>query len=240
MENKKNKKSDLSRRSLLFFQIGLILMLFLVWQAIEWKTYGEPKAETSQVNIDDFQEESVPVTVFEQAAPPPPAEIVNEVEIADDDEDVVESVMEPTEDFSDDPVEVDDVVEVDLDDDEEIGPVSFEVVEDVPIYPGCESLSENEERKKCMSQKITEFVNRKFDTNLGSELGLSGINRIYVQFRIESDGSVTVIGARGPHPKLEEEAIRVAKGLPEMQPGKQRGKAVGVLYTLPIIFRVQD
>ncbi|HBO29337.1 MAG TPA: energy transducer TonB, partial [Leeuwenhoekiella sp.] len=47
-------------------------------------------------------------------------------------------------------------------------------------------------------------------------------------------------GSRGPHPRLEQEAARVIKLLPQMTPGMQRGKAVGVLYSLPIVFQVQD
>ena len=39
MEPKKNPKADLNNRSMLFFQLGMILMLFVAWQAIEWKTY---------------------------------------------------------------------------------------------------------------------------------------------------------------------------------------------------------
>ncbi|MGA9324525.1 MAG: energy transducer TonB, partial [Salegentibacter sp.] len=37
-----------------------------------------------------------------------------------------------------------------------------------------------------------------------------------------------------------QEAARVINSLPKMQPGKQRGKPVGVMYSLPIIFQVQD
>jgi protein TonB len=48
------------------------------------------------------------------------------------------------------------------------------------------------------------------------------------------------IRARAPHPGLEKEATRVIGLLPKMQPGKQRGKAVTVPYSLPIIFQVQD
>ena len=42
------------------------------------------------------------------------------------------------------------------------------------------------------------------------------------------------IRARGPHIRLEKEAVRVVDLLPQMTPGKQRTKPVGVSYTLPI------
>ncbi|MDA8762380.1 energy transducer TonB [Flavobacteriaceae bacterium] len=42
-----------------------------------------------------------------------------------------------------------------------------------------------------------------------------------------------------PHPKLQKEAIRIIKLLPKMKPGRQRGKAVGVKYTLPMRIEVE-
>lgn len=57
-------------------------------------------------------------------------------------------------------------------------------------------------------------------------------------FKVNKDGFITDVQARGLHPKLEEETIRVIKKIPRMQPGKQRGKAVKVGYSVPINFRV--
>lgn len=116
------------------------------------------------------------------------------------------------------------------------GDVPFAVIEEVPVFPGCESLDSNEDRKSCMSNKVNEFINKNFKTSLGQELGLTGINRVYVQFRIQKDGNVEVMGARAPHPALQEEAERVVNLLPQMTPGKQKGQEVGVLYSLPITF----
>ena len=59
-------------------------------------------------------------------------------------------------------------------------------------------------------------------------------------FKIDKRGNVTSVRARAPHPRLEKEAVRVIKLLPKFEPGKQRGKAVIVPYSLPIIFQVQD
>lgn len=121
-----------------------------------------------------------------------------------------------------------------------ISDVPFAVIEEVPVFPGCESLTSNEERKSCMSQKITDFINSNFDTSLGKKLGLKGINRVYVQFRINKDGSVEVLGTRAPHDALGAEAERVINLLPKMTPGEHQGKKVGVLYSLPITFKVGE
>ena len=88
--------------------------------------------------------------------------------------------------------------------------------------------------------KISRLIQKKFNADLASPLGLSGRQKIDVQFKIDKTGKVTDIKTRAPHPRLEKEAERVIKIIPEMTPGRQSNKNVGVIYTLPIIFRVQD
>ena len=61
--------------------------------------------------------------------------------------------------------------------------------------------------------------------------------RVIVQFKIDETGNIRDIRAKAPVPELEEEAKRVVNSLPQMTPGKQRGKAVGVVYSLPIVFQ---
>jgi len=117
--------------------------------------------------------------------------------------------------------------------------VSFESVESVPIFPGCEK-GNNKKKRKCMSEKIAKFVKRKFDTDLACDLGLTGMQRIAVIFKIDKGGNVTAVRARAAHPKIEEEAIRVINLLPKMKPGMQIGKPVIVPYSLPIIFEVKE
>ena len=116
--------------------------------------------------------------------------------------------------------------------------IPFAVIEEVPVFEGCEDLSSNEERKECMSRQITRFVNMNFNTNLGEELNLKGTNRVITQFRIDETGEVVDVKARASHPALQEEAIRVISELPQMQPGKQDGKDISVMYSLPIVFQV--
>ena len=116
--------------------------------------------------------------------------------------------------------------------------VPFSVIENVPIYPGCDK-GNNAERRKCMSKKITKLVQKEFSVNIARNLGLSGRQRISVIFKINKKGNVVGARARAPHPNLKKEAIRVVNMLPKMKPGIQKGKAVVVPYSLPIIFQVQ-
>ena len=118
--------------------------------------------------------------------------------------------------------------------------VPFGVIEQVPVFPGCESLTSNIEQKDCMSNEISMFVNKNFNTGIGKENGLVGKQRINVIFKINQEGDIVDVRSRAPHPALESEAIRVIKMLPKMIPGKQKGQTVTVPYSLPIIFMVPE
>ena len=235
MKLKKNPKADVGRKSMLFFQIGLVLMLFLAWQAIEWKTYDKSLSEFGELEVGDDLMEEVPITQ-QLTPPPPPAPEV--IEIMEDESEEEETIIESTEAKQDEKiVEIKEIVEEAVE--EEIVEVPFAVIENVPIYPGCENERNNDARKKCMSDKVSSFINKKFNTDLANDLGLDGRQRIMVQFKIDKTGRVTDVRARAPHPRLEREAISVVQSLPSMTPGKQRGKPVAVLYSLPIIFDIQ-
>lgn len=240
MEPKKNPKADVGRRSMLFFQLGMVLMLFLAWQAIEWKTYDKTRDDFGQLDVGEDLEEIVPVTqqVTPPPPPPPPPPAPEVIQVMEDEAEEEETIIESTEAHQDQKiVEIKEIKEEVVE--EEIVEVPFAVIENVPIYPGCENEKGNDARKKCMSDKVAAFINKKFNTELAGDLGLDGRQRIMVQFKIDKTGRVTDVRARAPHPRLEKEAVSVVQSLPNMTPGKQRGKPVGVLYSLPIVFDIQ-
>lgn len=239
MELKKNPKANVGRNSSLYFAIGLALMLFLTNYAINYKTYDKEAIDIGQLNLDEELEEEIPITQQLQTPPPPPPPPAapEQIEVVEDEVEVEETVIESTE--SDQETEIVEVEEVEVEEVEEDIEVPFAVIENVPVFPGCES-GNNDAKKACMSKKISDFVNKKFNTDLASDLGLSGRQRINVIFKIDKTGAITGIRARAPHPGLEKEAARVIGMLPKMKPGKQRGKPVTVPYSLPIIFQVQD
>lgn len=241
MEPKKNPKLDVSRNSSLFFAVGLLLMLLVTNLAINYKTYDKSDIALDSLNMDDELEEEVPITeqiITPPPPPPPPPVAPVEIEVVEDEEEVEETIIESTETEQDtEIVEIEEVEVVEVEEDIE---VPFSVIENVPIFPGCENKKGNDAKRKCMSEKVQKLVQKKFNTDLASDLGLSGRQRIFVSFKIDKNGRVVGVGARGPHPGLEKEAKRVINLLPKMKPGKQRGKAVIVPYSLPILFQVQD
>ena len=64
--------------------------------------------------------------------------------------------------------------------------------------------------------------------------------RVFVQFTIGKDGSISGIRTRGPNKNLEKEADRIISKLPRMKPGKLRGRPVRVPFSVPITFRLSD
>lgn len=242
MEPKKNPKSDVSRNSSSYFAVGLALMLLLTYLAINYKSYDKSDLDLGQVQMDQELDEEVPITQQELTPPPPPPPppaIPEEIKVVEDEKDVEETVIKSTETSQEEKIVKVEEVKVKEVEDDNIE-IPFSVIENVPVFPGCEKEKNNDAKRQCMSDKISDFVNKKFNTELAGELGLSGKQRINVMFKIDKNGDITNIQARAPHPGLEKEAKRVIGLLPKMQPGKQRGKAVTVPYSLPILFQVQD
>ena len=238
MESKKNPKADVSRNGSVYFAVGLALMLFLTYSTLNWKTYDKSDIDIGKLNLDDDLEEDIPIIeqVIPSPPPPPPPAAPEVIEVVEDEEEVEETVIESTETDQDEEIEVD---EIEIEEVVEDVEVPFAVIENVPVFPGCERGS-NADKRKCMSDKIAKFVQRKFNTDLAGDLGLSGRQRISVIFKIDKSGNVTGVRSRAPHPRLEKEAARVINMLPKMKPGRQRGKPVTVPYSLPITFQVQD
>jgi protein TonB len=106
---------------------------------------------------------------------------------------------------------------------------------DNPAHPAeCSELS-GDELKKCVSQTISKHVSSRFDTSKFKDLD-SGKYRVSVKFKIDKNGEITNVRARGQSIEMENEALRVIETLPQFIPGKVNGEPVGVLYGLPINF----
>ncbi len=240
METKKNPKADLNRNSGLYFIIGLTLVLFVTWRAFEHKSYEN---EYDIVQVFDVQEdlkEDVPITEALKTPPPPPPPSAPEIiEIVEDEAEIEETIIESSEMDQETVIEeIMAVEDVEVAEDEEEITVPFAVIENVPIFPGCESIKTNEERKACFQKMVQQHVKKEFrypETAL--ELGIQG--KVFVQFIIDGKGYITSIRTRGPDTNLEKEASRIVASLPQMKPGMQRGRAVKVPYSIPITFRLE-
>ena len=234
MEVKKNPNADIGRNSSLYFAIGLALMVFLSYGAINYKVYDKSALDLDKVSMDALDEEEVPVTeqVVPPPPPPPPPPAPEVIEIVEDEEEVEETVIESTETDEEEIIEVVEVIEEYEDID-----VPFAVIEDVPIFPGCERVNKSE-RRNCFQDQMNKHIKRNFRyPEIAQEMGIQG--RVYVNFIISKNGSITNIRMRGPDKNLEKEAERIIAKLPRMTPGKQRGRPVRVPFSIPITFRLR-
>ncbi|MCH1453353.1 MAG: energy transducer TonB [Flavobacteriaceae bacterium] len=233
---KKNPKVDLNKNSTTYFLLGLVLVLFLTWRAIEIKTY-ERDIELDRLSVLEDEEEDVPITdmkITPPPPPPPPPPAPQVIEVVEDEEEVEETVIESTETDQEEIIEVEDVA---IEDDFDEVDVPFAVIEDVPVFPGCERVAKSK-RRECFQDKINIHIRKNFRyPEIAQEMGIQG--RVYVNFIISRDGSIIDIRMRGPDKNLEKEAERIISKLPKMIPGKQRGRPVRVPFSIPITFRLQ-
>lgn len=244
MKPKKNPNLEIGRNSGLYFAIGLNLMLLLSWQMLEFKTYEKEVVSIDVIDVESEMEEEIPIVHMNTLPPPPPPPVAlpENVKIVEDLSEVEETFIESSETNQEEAIqEVRDVVDIgdihvtDIEEDVE---VAFAIIEDVPVFPGCEGLSKSK-TKACFQKKIQEHVVKHFSyPEAALDLGIQG--RVSVIFVVDSKGYVIGIRSRGPDKILETEAERIIGLLPKMKPGKQRGRPVKVSYAVPIFFKYQE
>ncbi|MEL7271529.1 MAG: energy transducer TonB, partial [Bacteroidota bacterium] len=209
-------------------------VLALVYFTIEWKTFYSNDAEIAMLNISDELIEEVPMTKQELPKPEKPKIKTPEIiEVIEDDDDLEESVIESSE--TDQNQEIADVGDIEVATDDEPEIIPFSVIEDVPVFPGCENAKD---QRQCFQEMMQKHVRKNFKyPELAQEMGLQG--RVSVLFVIQKDGTIGNVRMRGPHKSLEKEASRIISKLPRMTPGKQRGNPVKVPFAIPIVFKLQ-
>ncbi|MBU2995207.1 energy transducer TonB [Cellulophaga baltica] len=239
MELKKNPKADISRNSGLFFAAGLALVMFLTWRALEYKKYDDVIDYDISQSVDDLLDEEVPMTEQIKTPPPPPPPVAPEIiEVVEDEADVPETIIEDTESNEDEVVA--EVEEIEVAEVEEDLDIPFSVIEDVPIFPGCEKEKSKGSNalRQCFQKMMYKHISKNFRyPEISQEMGVQG--KVNVMFVIQKDGSIGGIRMRGPDKNLEAEARRIIDKLPKMTPGKQRGRAVRVPFSIPITFKLQ-
>jgi len=230
MEVKKTPKADLENKKLLFREIGLIVTLLVVLASFEYKTYEKNVSTLADNNAVIIEEEMIPIT---NETPPPPPEmpkipvVSDDIIIVDDDVEITTELIINTEDDKNLGVEIREYVqgrEEEVIEEEEI---PFVMVEEKPKFMGGDENT------------FTKWVaERLVYPEIAKENSVQG--RVILQFRVNTDGSVSdVTVIRGVDPSLDKEAVRVVSSSPKWTPGRQRNKAVRVVYTFPVIFQLR-
>ena len=248
MENqKKLPRKQLEKFSNIFMQLGLVLVLFVVYISLEHQTVQQTaadkainvKSEVYQFTADTeiiFRTEPriIPKTVIDVTTffiPDAPIEKGKNEEI----ETTLVISKKPTVILN-----AGDIFVVNIPEENPIiEDVPYAIIQNAPVFKGCEGLSK-EENKACFDKKMKRFVQRNFDASLANDLGLNaGKYKIQTQFLIDEKGNVIDIKIRAPHKRLEKETERLIQKLPKFTPGQQQNRFVRVRYTLPIAFNVE-
>jgi protein TonB len=239
MQIKKSEKASLEGDKLIYALMGFVFVLSLCYVALEWTNTEVTKYEQADQDFQIEEELDIQQTTQEMTPPPPPPpapEVAQEVEVLNVVEDDVktESIEFSAEDNNtvveivEVKEEVKEEVKVEEDKREEVEEnVVFRVVETMPSFPGGDAA-------------LMKFIsdNVRYPA-IAQENGIQG--RAICQFTVEKDGSISdiqIVRSAGDE-TLDKEAKRVIKSMPKWSPGKQRGKAVRVSYTIPINFRLQ-
>ena len=233
MEIKKNPKANLESKRLMFLQIGLVFALSISLWAFEHKTKDKSASGLGTMEFALEDEEIIPITQREQKPPPPPPPPPEIIQIVEDDVEIeVELEIEETDSDEDEIIEIEEEEEED-----EI--FNFAVVEDKPIYPGCDPNSSKDERYTCFQKGIMNHIRSNFKyPAIPKEMGIS--EKIFVQFVIDKAGRITNAQVlRGEDKHLKEEALRLVNSIPKLTAAKQRGKPVPCQFTVPINFKLQ-
>lgn len=226
MEPKKTEKADLTNKSGLFFNIGLVVSLLVAVMAFSYRQYDDTDLKDLGKTQNVF-EETIEVPPTEQPPPPPPKiqqpqiievpdeqEIEEEIEINMDNEITEQTKVEvitiqPQEVEKEDPNEI------------------FLVVEETAAPLGGMNA-------------FYEYVGKKMAGKYPAQARRMGIEgRVFVEFVVEKDGRLTDVKAiKGIGAGCDELAVKVVQEAPAWKPGKQRGKPVRQKMVLPIVFKL--
>lgn len=248
LNSKKFPEVDVFKNSGSFFNFGMTAAVAIALVTMSWTTYEKV------IDIPDdalFIEEEMEVDIPRTAEPPPPPPpppppVIQEVPDTE--------VLEDQPDNVNQDVEADDVVIAEpvkqappppppppppKPVEEEI----FKVVEQMPRFPGCEDKATEAEKKSCADQAMLQYIykNLKYPA-IARENGVEG--GVVLQFVVEKDGSigdvkiVRDIGA-GCGAAAESVILGMNNMGKKWTPGKQRGRPVKVLYTLPVKFKLE-
>lgn len=233
------------------FRFGLMIALTFVLLSFSWTTYDKTVYDIPEIEVEDLIPIDIPPTDHPKPPPPPPPP--TEIEVVPEDIIPDEEELE----FVDDSVEEDDVIAYEPVEEPAVEtiplppsppPVEIEVdevfviVEQMPRFPGCESIAgTNKEKSDCANKKLLEYIGKNLKyPQIAIENGIKGL--VTIQFVVNKKGQIIdaevvrdIGGGCGAA------VLKLVEGMEKKvgawTPGMQRGNKVKVKYTLPVKFK---
>ncbi len=224
MELKKNPEKDSKRYGLNFFLTGLLVAEIFALSAFNYTQYEDEVKTVVNYTADDDFEELADITIQEpppaEKPPPPPPATVTVVEDDVDVDTTIKLVTEGPKDY----VPTAAPPPPNRGPEKTKEPEVFEVVEQMPGYPGGD-----EARQKFIAKNL---VYPPLDVENQKQ------GKVYVKFIVNIDGSLSKVHAVKTFSEdAGKEAVRVTKMM-KWNPGEQRGKKVPVWVVMPITFKL--
>jgi len=228
MEIKKNPNVNLEKFKFGFFLIGLLVAVGLTLVAFNWASAEEEDEQMFVSEMSVIEDEMIEITRSDIEPPKPNTEQeqlqAEVIDIVEDNTEIPEELEFDTEADEDTEISAD-LLESEDEDDEAEAPHVFVVVDKMPEFPGGQTALRQYIATKIVYPQAA-YLNKIEGT-------------VYLTFVVTSKGKVDDITiTRGVHQLLDDEAIRVVKTLPDFLPGQDGGKNVSVLYSLPIMFKL--
>ncbi len=246
---------DVLRRRGMFLRLGVATALAFAVAAMSWTKY-EIQHDYVIPIYEQHEVEVLPPPTRQELPPPPAPPAPPEIEEVED------IIDEPEQDLIDMSIEDDALINEPVPEpkasveikptppplppqpvDEDITEIRV-IAEEMPYFPGCEDLRmSKEERRQCSDRALLTYLMKNLRyPSIAQENNVEG--RVYVQFVVERDGTITGskivrdIGAGCGEAALT--VVNKMNTLPERwTPGRQNGKNVRVQYTLPVTFKLQ-
>lgn len=224
MIKKKNEKSNIENKRVLYFEMGLSVALAFLLVAFEWGTTDMLVSEHTFDISDEFTPEiQMKITKPEPPKPAPPMMpieiiVIKDIEENIDEPDFIWTTDIPFDgivDFYDFPEEISEVIDE-----------PFIKVEKMPTYQGNSTVY--------FQRHLQQLVKY---PKIAQEEGIYG--KVFVEFVVDEKGNIIrekII--KSPHPSLSDAVLLAMKKTERWQPGQQRGRKVKVSFTVPVSFKL--
>jgi protein TonB len=229
---KKYQEADIEYYRSAAMRVGLIAVLIILILAFNFSNRDRNEGNVYVIDEEEIIEQDVPVTQQVKPPPPPPPPPPPQIEVVEDEEVIEEEItIEESEVDLEEEVIVEEVVEVEVEEVVEIEeepeePEIFTVVEQQPEFPGGQG-------------ELLAYLGKNISyPPIAQENGIEGT--VVVRFVVNETGGISDIQIiRDIGGGCGKEAVRVVKSMPKWKPGRQRGKAVKVYFTLPVRFKLE-
>lgn len=240
MEEKKSPQANLDQQRTTGFLLGLVLVLALLFVALEWNSI-ETVADESTLDLSDLvhEDEMIPMSIEEKYAQLEPEKSepkeAEQLRIVDDNVELAppeEQVAEAEGEGEDEALlkelqgeEEDTKVLAPMGIDPDNNPLKFRLVEDLPQYPGgavelMKWLTKNLRYPKLAQVRKTE-------------------GKVIANFYVEKDGSITGLKiVQSLSRECDKEVLRILGMMPNWQPGVQNGRPCRTKVSIPIVFKL--